>query len=319
VGDIGSDGHTMSRPIGRRVFRVTAHSERLSEPYNGPGGGSVAGPAGRWLGEGVGWLRVQRDSDARIVCCLFRQTAARSAASGRLHQIRVNHDVVPVTLGVWSLSARREGGSTARPDTSGGCPELHRAREIAPAVRIVLPRQYLFRERGVKMEIMRAPSADKSCVLAKLSTLTVAPRFTQEMLPALWNAALRYGIDPVGLVAQSYKETGKGNFGGQVKPQFYNTAGIKVRHVDLFPGITDNDRPLAHQMFPNWEVGAVAHAQHICAYASKPITGELIVDPRYTLVAKNLNLKHWADLGARWAPSPTYGTEIENILTTLIS
>ena len=82
------------------------------------------------------------------------------------------------------------------------------------------------------MEIMRAPSADKGSVLAKLGTLTVAPRFTQEMFPALWDAALRYGIDPVGLVAQSYKETGKGNFGGQVKPQFYNTAGIKIRHVN---------------------------------------------------------------------------------------
>ena len=169
------------------------------------------------------------------------------------------------------------------------------------------------------MEMMRAPSADKGSVLAKLGTLAVAPRFTQEMFPALWDAALRYGVDPVGLVAQSYKETGKGNFGGQVKPQFYNTAGIKIRHVGLFPGVTDDDRPLAHQMFPNWEVGAVAQAQHICAYASKPITGELIVDPRYTLVAKNLNLKHWTDLGGRWAPSPTYGTEIENILTTLIS
>ena len=62
------------------------------------------------------------------------------------------------------------------------------------------------------MEIMRAPSADKGSVLAKLSTLTVALRFTQEMFPALWDAALRYGIDPVGLVAQSYKETGKGKF-----------------------------------------------------------------------------------------------------------
>jgi N-acetylmuramoyl-L-alanine amidase len=169
------------------------------------------------------------------------------------------------------------------------------------------------------MEIMRAPSANKDHVLNRLSTLTVAPRFTQEMFPALWDAALHYGIDPVGLVAQSYKETGKGHFGGQVKPEFYNTAGIKIRHLGLFPSITDNDRPLAHQMFPNWEVGAVAHAQHICAYASKPITGELIVDPRYTLVTKNLNLRHWTELSGRWAPSPTYGAEIESIITTLIS
>jgi hypothetical protein len=66
-------------------------------------------------------------------------------------------------------------------------------------------------------------------------------------------------------------------------------------------------------------IAALGNYLIVDTYASKPITGELIVDPRYTLVAKNLNLKHWADLGARWAPSPTYGTEIENILTTLIS
>lgn len=108
-----------------------------------------------------------------------------------------------------------------------------------------------------------------------------------------------------------------GHFGGKVKPEFYNAAGIKVRHPNLFPGITDDDLPLAHQLFPNWEVGAFAHAQHVCAYASKPIAGELVVDPRYTLVKPNLNLKHWAELGGRWAPSGTYGVEIEQIIQEL--
>jgi hypothetical protein len=138
------------------------------------------------------------------------------------------------------------------------------------------------------------------------------------MFPVLWDAGLRYGIDPVGMVAQSFKETGKGHFGGKVLPQFYNTAGIKIRHVGLLPG-TEDDKPLAHQMFPNWEVGAVAQAQHLRAYVSKPVTGELIVDPRYTVVAPNLNLKHWADLGRNWAPSPTYGVEIETLIQQLIS
>jgi hypothetical protein len=59
------------------------------------------------------------------------------------------------------------------------------------------------------MEIMRTPSADNGHVLGRLSTLDVAPRFTEQMFPVLWAAALHYGIDPVGLVAQSYKETGR--------------------------------------------------------------------------------------------------------------
>jgi hypothetical protein len=111
-------------------------------------------------------------------------------------------------------------------------------------------------------------------------------------------------IDPVGLVAQSYKETGAGAFGGKVSPRFYNTAGIKVRHTDIFPGTTDDDRPLAHQMVSNWEVGAAAHAQHVRAYAGCPISGELIVDPRYVWVNGKFKLTEWSDLSGNWAPLP---------------
>lgn len=99
--------------------------------------------------------------------------------------------------------------------------------------------------------------------------------------------------------------------------QRLNTAGIKVRHTDLFPGITDNDRPLEHQMFPNWEVGAVAQAQHVRAYAGLAVTGELIVDPRYVWVIGHLSLTEWSELGGKWAPSPTYGVEIENLMQQL--
>ncbi len=168
------------------------------------------------------------------------------------------------------------------------------------------------------MKLVDPPSAPEAHVLGRLAALTPAPRFTQEMFPALWQAGLHYGIDPVGLVAQSYKETGAGKFSGQVSARFYNTAGIKIRHLDLFPGVTDGDRPLAHQMFPNWPVGAAAQAQHVRAYAGQPVTGELIVDPRYVLVIGRHALTHWAELGGRWAPSPSYGTEIEKLMQQLI-
>jgi hypothetical protein len=141
------------------------------------------------------------------------------------------------------------------------------------------------------------------------------PRFRDEMLPELWAAALPYGIDPVGMVAQSGKETGWGTFTGSVSPRFYNTAGIKIRHQDLFPGITDGDRPLAHQMFPNWRVGAVAHAQHLVAYTGGTVAG-MVVDPRYNLVPAP-RVETWAELGGRWAPSPTYGREVEEIMGRL--
>ena len=161
---------------------------------------------------------------------------------------------------------------------------------------------------------MRQPTVTREHVIAALPA-GAHPRFAAEMVPQLWAAGLEYGVDPVGMVAQSGKETNWGNYTGQVLPQFYNTAGIKIRHQSLFPGITDGDRPLAHQMFPNWAVGAMAHAQHLRAYAGKPVIG-LVVDPRYSLVGPPF-VETWEGLGGRWAPSVTYGTEIEEIMERL--
>src|SRR5690606_35056032 len=166
------------------------------------------------------------------------------------------------------------------------------------------------------MRIIGPPSASLEKVKANLqSKFSPHARFINEMLPALWNAAVRYKIDPVVVVAQSYKETAGGHYTGQVKPQFYNTAGIKVRHLDIFPEVS-GDKPLAHAMFASWEVGAEAHVQHLRAYAGWPVEWGLIVDPRYWLVTGH-KLENWSELGGKWAPSPTYGTEIEAIITQL--
>lgn len=142
--------------------------------------------------------------------------------------------------------------------------------------------------------------------------------FTRDMLPALWGAAEEYCIDPVGLVAQSLKETGNGNFGGQITAQYYNTCGLKQRHIGKYPGVDDGDRPLAHAQFPNWEVGARAHAQHVRAYAGWPVKG-LILSPRYVFVIGQYKLDHWSEFGGgKWAPSPTYGQEIEQIMQRIV-
>lgn len=149
----------------------------------------------------------------------------------------------------------------------------------------------------------------------------VHPRFLNEMFPALWAAAEKYGIDPVGMIAQSGKETSWGNFGGKVRPEFFNTAGNKISPAQqrLFPGITDGDNPLAHAMFASWKVGAEVQAQHLRRYAGMPVQPEtLLVAPRYTAVAEaNTHCVYWADLGGKWAPSLSYGQEIEQIMVSL--
>lgn len=165
------------------------------------------------------------------------------------------------------------------------------------------------------MRIIGPPSATLAIVTAAIQGRAgVAPLFIEDMLPVLWAAGLKYGIDPVGMVAQSAKETNWGNFTGKVQPEFYNTSGIKIRHQALFPGITDGNSPLAHTMFPNWETGAEAHAQHLRAYAGWPVD-DLIVDPRYVYV--RASLENFEELGGKWAPSPSYGTELVSIARTL--
>jgi hypothetical protein len=168
------------------------------------------------------------------------------------------------------------------------------------------------------VRIIGPHSAERTTVEASLVRLGASDLFVDEMFPVLWDAALSHGIDPVGVVAQSYKETGGGRFGGRVTAKFYNTAGIKVRHQDIDPALAD-DLPLAHAMFADWAVGAEAQVQHVAAYAGIVIDS-LVVDPRYTYALKNGPeewCENWTDLGGKWAPSPTYGVEIESLITRL--
>lgn len=167
--------------------------------------------------------------------------------------------------------------------------------------------------------ILGPPTAQIERVIANLPS-GFATRFRDDMLPALWRAAEDHGIDPVGMVAQAAKETAWGRFGNRVRPAFHNTCGLKIHTSQqaLFRRVTDGDRPLAHAMFANWETGATAHAQHLLAYTGKRDVSGLIIDPRFTLVTGE-PISRWSELGGKWAPSPTYGIEIESIMQRLSS
>jgi N-acetylmuramoyl-L-alanine amidase len=162
------------------------------------------------------------------------------------------------------------------------------------------------------MRILGPPTA----TLAQVTERAPGGLFRSAMLLPLWSAAYDRGVDPVGVIAQAMKETGNGTYTGQVKPQFYNTCGLKVRHLGMFPE-ADGDRPLAHQMFPNWRVGAIAHVQHLLAYTGVAINHEPVLDPRYDWVVGKHSAVHFADLGGKWAPSPSYGRELEEIARRL--
>lgn len=165
--------------------------------------------------------------------------------------------------------------------------------------------------------IIGPPSAGYEVVVANLGDVT--PLFRDFMVPDLWDAAVERGVDPVGVIAQSLKETGGGTFVGKVKPWFFNTCGLKVRDpeatVALF-GSTDQEHPLAHAQFANWFIGARAQVEHLLAYCNVPT--EDPVDPRYVWVIGKHNAVTWADLNGKWAfPGVTYGSEIESIIIRL--
>lgn len=132
-------------------------------------------------------------------------------------------------------------------------------------------------------------------------------RFVNEMLSPLVVEAMRYGVDPAVILAQSIHETGWGEFGGVVLPHFHNTCGLKTGSGG------GNYDPDAHQRFPNWQAGARAHAQHLCAYAGRK-HDDLELTPRAYLVREANKYHGVADtvekLGGRWAPSSSYGERI---------
>lgn len=153
---------------------------------------------------------------------------------------------------------------------------------------------------------------------SRLAALGGNSLFVNDMAPALWAAAVKYAIDPVGMTAQAFKESGGGAFKGKVRPEFCNPAGLKLRYPNVVPGVTDGDNPLAHQMFPSWAVGAEAHAQHLRAYTGALLDGHLVVDPRLVFVVGRYRIENFEELGGKWAPSPTYGQEIVAIAAKLI-
>lgn len=169
------------------------------------------------------------------------------------------------------------------------------------------------------MRILGPPTADRAMVLSNLPKIGATPLFTAQMFPALWAASVKYSVDAVGVVAQSFKETGGGSFQRLVLPNFYNTAGLKLRHPNASIG-TAGEVTLAHSQFVSWMHGAEAHVQHLLAYAGVlDMSGAsyLVVDPRAAFVVGKYRVEEFEELGGKWAPSPTYGEELVAVADSL--
>lgn len=112
--------------------------------------------------------------------------------------------------------------------------------------------------------------------------------------------------------AQAIHETGFFRFGGQVKPDQNNYAGI---------GATNDGA--AGASFPNPAVGVLAHLQHLKVYASKAGPVLPLADPRWNnvILTGGQGTAPTVDkLGGKWAvPGVGYGGFVARILKEILS
>ena len=113
--------------------------------------------------------------------------------------------------------------------------------------------------------------------------------------------------------AQSCLETGNFRFGGDVKPEQFNYAGI---------GATGGGNP--GNSFESPRVGVRAQIQHLKAYVNRePLAGEC-VDPRFAYVERGVSpYIEWLGQkenpqGKGWATGKDYGSKILRILDAIL-
>jgi N-acetylmuramoyl-L-alanine amidase len=119
-------------------------------------------------------------------------------------------------------------------------------------------------------------------------------------------------VNPAIAYVQAAKETGYGNFGGVLDESYKNPCGLKTS-----TGGADTD-PNAHQRFNTWDEGVQAHLDHLALYAGA--TGypkSNTYDPRHFVTIKGTVVTVNA-LGGKWAPSLTYGEEINELYNDLL-
>lgn len=125
-------------------------------------------------------------------------------------------------------------------------------------------------------------------------------------LPRLYREeAILEGVNYDVAVAQMCLETGFLRFGGPVKPEQNNFAGLGAGRGDG-----------AGASFSTARLGVRAHIQHLKAYASNEPFVQAIVDPRFQFVRRGI-APRVDQLSGRWSADPTYGSKIKSIVRLL--
>jgi N-acetylmuramoyl-L-alanine amidase len=128
-----------------------------------------------------------------------------------------------------------------------------------------------------------------------------------------WRLAPKRGVRPEVAYAQAAKETNFGRFTGVLDASFHNPCGLKVTAGG------GNYDPGAHKRFPSWRAGIAAHLDHIALYAgAKGYPRRATPDPRHFPFLHG-SARSVERLGGKWAPSPSYGRDLVQLVRTLVA
>lgn len=120
-------------------------------------------------------------------------------------------------------------------------------------------------------------------------------------------------VNPALAFVQAAKETGYGKFGGVLDASYHNPCGLKIE-----AGGDDSDSN-AHVKFDSWKEGVQAHMDHLALYAgASGYPKSDSYDQRQFKTIKG-TAKTVGDLGGKWAPSTSYGTEVAALYDELLS
>ncbi|MBW6410774.1 N-acetylmuramoyl-L-alanine amidase [Clostridium weizhouense] len=135
-----------------------------------------------------------------------------------------------------------------------------------------------------------------------------------ELADLYWKYSQKCGnVNPAIAYVQAGKETAFGNFGGVLDANYHNPCGMKTSQ-----GGGDKDKN-AHKKFDSWDEGVQAHLDHLALYAGADgYPKQNTYDPRHFISIKG-KAKTVNSLGGKWAPSLTYGEEVNNYYRALSS
>ena len=129
----------------------------------------------------------------------------------------------------------------------------------------------------------------------------------EQFCQIVYDEAVKEGVKPEIVFGQAMKETGYLQFGGSVKIEQFNFAGLGATDVNPTPA-----------SFPDVATGIRAQVQHLKAYASKDNLTQANVDPRFSLVTRGSAMYvEWLGQkenpnGRGWATAWNYGISLMN-------